>query len=242
MPPIRQKLRASPEDFFVSAELASPEGLVGLGGSLDAEWLLYAYRHGIFPWPVEGAPLAWWSPDPRAIFELDALRVSRSLARTVKRGKFSLTCDCDFAGVMAGCGTAQERSRGTWITPAMRAAYERLHALGHAHSIEVWHAGRLAGGTYGVSIGGLFAAESMFYLVRDASKVALVHLLNHLRSRGYALLDIQQLTPHTERLGASEVARHEYLARLARAIEMPVDFGSELTPLSIADRGLRIAD
>jgi leucyl/phenylalanyl-tRNA--protein transferase len=237
MPLIRHEQRASPQEFFMSPDLASPDGLVGLGGSLDSDWLLYAYRRGIFPWPIDAAPLAWWSPDPRAIFELDALRVSRSLARTVKRGKFRLTCDRDFAGVMARCGMAQDRSRGTWITPAMCAAYERLHVLGHVHSVEVWLGSQLAGGTYGVSIGGLFAAESMFYLVRDASKVALVHLLNHLRSRGYALLDIQQLTPHTERLGASEISRQEYLARLARAIEMPVDFGTELAPLANAECG-----
>ncbi|HUY33893.1 MAG TPA: leucyl/phenylalanyl-tRNA--protein transferase [Pirellulales bacterium] len=232
MPPIRHTRRPSPEEFFVPPELASPEGLVGVGGSLHSEWLLYAYRHGIFPWPAESGPLAWWSPDPRAIFELDALRVSRSLARTVRGGKFRVTCDREFAGVMAGCATAQRRARGTWLTPAMRAAYGALHALGHAHSIEVWHADQLAGGVYGVAIGGLFAAESMFYFVRDASKVALVHLLNHLRSRGYTLLDIQQLTPHTARLGAREIPRREFLDRLARAVEQPLDFGLELAPLA----------
>jgi leucyl/phenylalanyl-tRNA---protein transferase len=232
MHPIRHTRRRSPEEFFASPELVSPEGLVGVGGSLDPDWLLYAYRHGIFPWPTGSGRLAWWSPDPRAIFELGALRVSRSLARTVRGGKFRVTCDRDFAGVMAGCATAQGRARGTWITPAMRGAYEALHALGHAHSVEVWHADQLAGGTYGVAIGGLFAAESMFYVVRDASKVALVHLLNHLRSRGYTLLDIQQLTSHTARLGASEIPRREFLARLARAVEQPLEFGVELAPLA----------
>jgi len=231
MPPIRPTRRPTPEEFFVPPELAAPEGLVGVGGSLDPDWLFYAYRHGIFPWPAESGPLAWWSPDPRAIFELDALHVSRSLARTVRGGKFHVTCDRDFAGVMAGCATAQRRARGTWITPAMRTAYQTLHTLGHAHSIEVWHADQLAGGAYGVAIGGLFAAESMFYFVRDASKVALVHLLNHVRLRGYSLVDIQQLTPHTARLGASEVPRHEFLCRLARAVEQKVDFGAELAPL-----------
>lgn len=219
-----------PSQFFPPAELASPEGLIGVGGELTPEWLLDAYRHGIFPWPFNDEQLAWWSPDPRAIFELDGFHVSRRLARTVRSGRFSASCDRAFAEVMEGCATAQNRRFGTWITPAMKAAYQRMHELGCAHSIEVWHEGKIAGGTYGLAIGGLFAAESMFYRVRDASKVALVHLISHLNARGYALLDIQQLTPHTESLGAVEISRRAYLNRLAQAIDQAVTFGDELEP------------
>ncbi len=206
--------------------------MIGVGGELTPEWLLDAYRHGIFPWPFNDDQLAWWSPDPRAIVELDGLHISRRLARTVRSGRFQASCDRAFAEVMAGCATAQNRRSGTWITPAMKAAYRRMHELGHAHSIEVWHAGALAGGTYGVSIGGYFAAESMFYHVRDASKVALVYLVAHLKARGYELLDIQQLTPHTESLGAVEIPRRIFLARLSHAIDRPVTFGAELEALA----------
>ena len=217
-----------PSLYFPPAELASPEGLIGVGGELTPDWLLDAYRHGIFPWPFNDGQLAWWSPDPRAIFELDGLHISRRLARTCRRGSFRATCDQAFAGVLEGCATAQRRRFGTWLTPEMREAYQKMHELGHAHSVEVWHDEQLAGGTYGLALGGLFAAESMFYRVRDASKVALVHLLAHLNARGFELLDIQQLTPHTESLGAVEISRRAYLARLAKALESAVTFGDML--------------
>ncbi len=219
--------------FFPPAELAEPEGIVLFGGRLNCEWLLDAYGHGIFPWPIfEGADVVvWWSPDPRAIFELDRFRRSRRLLRTCRSGRFEVTCDRDFAGVIQGCATAGDRPHNTWLTPRMIEAYIELHAAGHAHSIEVWHEGRLAGGTYGVTLGGLYAGESMFYRVRDASKVALVYLVNHLQRRGYTLFDIQQRTPHTARLGASEIRRSEYLARLARAVRQEVTFGARLEDL-----------
>ncbi|HVX61697.1 MAG TPA: leucyl/phenylalanyl-tRNA--protein transferase [Pirellulales bacterium] len=217
-----------PSAYFPPAELASPEGLIGVGGELTPDWLLDAYRHGIFPWPFHDEQLAWWSPDPRAVFELDGLHISRRLARTVRSGRFTASCDLAFADVMEGCATAQSRRYGTWITPSMKVAYRRLHEQGHAHSIEVWRDGQLAGGTYGVAIGGLFAAESMFYRVRDASKIALVHLLGHLNARGYELLDIQQLTAHTESLGAIEISRRTFLSRLSQALDRPVTFGAEL--------------
>jgi leucyl/phenylalanyl-tRNA--protein transferase len=157
-----------PSRFFPSAERADPDGLLALGGRLTPEWLLDAYRHGIFPWPLdEDAPVAWWSPDPRAIIELDGLHVSRRLRRTLRSGKFQVTCDEDFAGVIGGCAGAPGRVGQTWITRAMIAAYTRMFELGHVHSVEAWHEGRLAGGVYGVSIGGLFAAESKFYRVRS---------------------------------------------------------------------------
>jgi leucyl/phenylalanyl-tRNA--protein transferase len=220
-----------PRKFFPPAECANPDGLVALGGRLAPEWLLDAYQHGIFPWPFcddDEGPMAWWSPDPRAVIELEGLHVSRRLKRTCRSGRFQLTCDRDFAGVIQGCATAEGRVGHTWITPHMIAAYTRMFELGHAHSVEVWCEGRLAGGLYGLAIGGLFAAESKFHDVRDASKVALVHLVNHLRTRGYLLLDIQQLTPHTARLGATAIPRAEYLDRLAHALAVEVSFGDRL--------------
>ena len=216
-----------PSRFFPPAEDVDPEGLVGFGGELTPQWLLDAYRHGIFPWPITGSdsPMAWWSPDPRAIIELDRFHVPRRLGRTCCSGKFTVTCDRDFAGVIRGCATAEDRTGETWLTPQMIEAYIRFHRLGHAHSVEAWHDGKLAGGTYGVSIAGLFAAESKFYRVRDASKVALVYLVDRLRVRGFSLLDIQQLTPHTARFGANDIPRKEYLSRLAAALALPVTFG-----------------
>lgn len=215
-----------PSRFFPPAEDADAEGIVGFGGKLTPEWLLDAYRHGIFPWPIGEIdwPMCWWSPDPRAIIEFDRFHVSRRLRQTCNNGRFIVTFDRDFVGIIRGCATAGNRNGNTWLTKRMIAAYIRLHRLGHAHSVEVWNEEKLAGGTYGLAIGGLFAAESMFYRVRDASKVALVNLVEHLRQRSYTLLDIQQLTPHTARFGAIEIPRREYLARLAEAINKPVCF------------------
>ena len=223
-----------PSQFFPPAESADRSGLVGIGGSLSVEWLLDAYRHGIFPWPITGdlGLLAWWSLDPRAIIELDRFHVPRRLAQTCRSGRFTVSCNQDFRGVIQGCATVGGRSGQTWITPPVLAAYVQLHEQGYAHSVEVWHEGKLAGGTYGVSIGALFAAESMFHTVRDASKVALVHLVQHLRTRGYQLLDIQQLSPHTAQFGALEIPRSQYLLRLADALAQPISFGDALEPLS----------
>ena len=218
-----------PSQFFPPVEAADPDGLIGFGGHLSPDWLLDAYSHGVFPWPMgDDLPVPWWSPDPRAILELDGLHVSHRLRRTCRSGRLAATCDRDFRGVIGRCATGPGRIGGTWITPSMIRAYTRLHRLGHAHSVEVWQQDRLVGGVYGVAIGGLFAAESKFYRVRDASKVALVHLVAHLRARGYSLLDIQQLTPHTARLGAIEIPRQEYLTRLAAALARPVTFGERL--------------
>src|SRR5262249_39772904 len=152
------------------------------GGQLTPDWLLDAYAHGIFPWPIfDGTDIVvWWSPDPRAIFEIDDFHVSRRLARNCRGGRFEVTIDREFSRVLEGCATSGDRPSNTWLTPRMIEAYTRLHALGHAHSVEVWCEGELAGGTYGVTVGGLFAGESMFYRIRDASKVALAHLVSHL--------------------------------------------------------------
>jgi leucyl/phenylalanyl-tRNA--protein transferase len=215
-----------PSQFFPDAQTADEHGLVCIGGELAPDWLLDAYRHGLFPWPlIDGLELPqWWSPNPRAIFELDGFHISQSLARTLRSGKFTVTTDRDFSGVIAGCGTVGDRLGHTWLTPEMIAAYTELHRLGHAHSVEVWLANRLVGGTYGLAIGGFFAAESMFFRERDASKVALAHLVRHLNERGYQLLDIQQLTEHTESLGAIEISRDEYLLRLSKAINLHLSF------------------
>jgi leucyl/phenylalanyl-tRNA---protein transferase len=216
-----------PSRFFPPADEANEEGLVGFGGKLGVEWLLDAYTHGIFPWPITDfeAPLAWWSPDPRAVIEFDRFHVPRRLDRTCRGSMFQVTRDRDFPGVIRGCAMVPSRIGQTWLTHEMIDAYIELHRAGYAHSVEVWHGGELAGGVYGVAIGGLFAAESKFHRVRDASKVALVHLVRHLRTQGYTLIDIQQLTPHTARFGATAIPRNEFLARLEKAIHTPIDFG-----------------
>jgi leucyl/phenylalanyl-tRNA---protein transferase len=201
---------------LLDPERADESGLVAVGGDLRPEWLLEAYRRGIFPWYAEGERVHWWSPDPRAVFELDAFHVPRRLRRTIRSGCFRLTVNRAFGEVIRGC--AFRPGEGTWITPEMSAAYEALHDLGHAHSVEAWLGEELAGGVYGVAVGGLFAAESMFTRRRDASKVALAFLVERLRARGFALLDTQMLTEHTARLGAVEIPRAEYLRRLRNAL------------------------
>ncbi len=202
------------------------DGLVAIGGRLEPEWLLDAYRHGIFPWPEDDrSPVFWHSPDPRAIIELDGLHVSRRLRRRLRSRRFRVTSDQAFADVMAECGSGPGRRGGTWVTPNMLAAYTRFHELGYAHSVEVWRDARLVGGLFGVGVGGFFSAESMFYRETDASKVAVARLVEHLNARGYELLDIQQWTEHSGSLGAIEISREEYLERLAKAIDLPITFG-----------------
>lgn len=191
------------------------------GGDLEPGTLLAAYRGGIFPWPDASGRLLWWSPDPRAILPLEGFHESRSLRRLRRRGGFWITHDQAFAEVIRGCA---DRREGTWITPAMIRAYVRLHDLGWAHSLEVWKDEALAGGLYGVTAGALFAAESMFHAVRDASKVALAELVDRLRARRFQLLDVQFLTPHLGSLGALEIPRDEYLERLESAIHAEVSF------------------
>jgi leucyl/phenylalanyl-tRNA--protein transferase len=222
--------------FFPSPALAGDDGLVLVGGKLSVPWLLDAYRHGIFPWPhYVPHPVLWWSPNPRAILPLDGFHASRRLRRRLRAGAFTATCDQAFREVMLGCARGKGRRGGTWLFPSMIEAYVELHRRGHAHSVEIWSDGQLVGGVYGVAIGGLFAAESMFHRVTDASKAALAHLVSHLNARGYLLLDIQQWTPHTGSLGAVEISRNEYLRRLAVAAEAPVSFGAALAPLALPE-------
>ncbi len=201
---------------------ATASGLLAGGGDLEPGTLLAAYRTGIFPWPDAAGTLFWWSPDPRAILPLDGgMHVSRRLRRTQRHATLRVTADRACDAVIAACA---DRPGGTWITPAIHAAYLRLHSLGWAHSIEVWSGDALVGGLYGVAIGGFFAAESMFHRVRDASKIALAALVDRLRDRGFALLDVQLRTPHLASLGVVEIARDEYLARLGVAIARPAAF------------------
>lgn len=207
---------------WIPPELADPEGLVGVGGDLRPETLLLAYADGVFPWFNADDPVLWWSPDPRAVIDLDGLHVPRRLARTLRQGTFTVTVNRCFEAVMRACG--ENRPEGTWVTDEMVTAYTALHRLGAAHSVETWVGGELAGGTYGVAVGGLFAAESMFYRVTDASKAALVALVERLRDRGFEMLDVQMTTPHTERLGAKEIPRREYLRRLRQAVRTKVTF------------------
>jgi leucyl/phenylalanyl-tRNA--protein transferase len=210
-----------PSLVALDPEAADDSGLVAVGGDLRPERLLEAYRRGVFPWYDEDYPVHWWSPDPRAIFELDGFHVSRRLARTIRSRRFAVTLNRAFAEVIRGCA---DREEGTWIIPEMISAYEELHRLGHAHSVEAWSGGELAGGVYGVAVGGLFAGESMFARESDASKVALAFLVERLRERRFQLFDIQFVTEHTARLGAVEIPRREYLARLRRADACRVTF------------------
>ncbi len=195
-------------------------GLVAVGGDLSVPRLLLAYRSGLFPWTAD--PVTWWSPDPRGIFELDGFHVSRSLARTLRKGGFEVTFDRAFREVITAC--AKTRRPGGWISKEFIAAYTALHEAGHAHSVECWRAGELVGGVYGVAVGGLFAGESMFHRADDASKVALFHLVGRLRERGFMLFDTQMVTPVTRQLGATEVSRSKYLRRLAAVATVPIEF------------------
>ncbi len=203
------------------------EGLLAIGGDLSVERLLLAYRSGIFPWYDVGLPPMWWSPDPRAVFDPDGVHVSRSLARVLRRGAFELTWNSDFRAVMSACREA--RADGTWILPEMIEAYVRLHEAGHAHSLEVRCGEELVGGVYGVQVGGLFAAESMFHRRTDMSKVALVALVRSLFAAGIELLDVQMPTAHLRSLGCRVVPRRDYLAMLPPATARAVDL-ADLRP------------
>jgi leucyl/phenylalanyl-tRNA--protein transferase len=201
---------------FPHPELADAHGLVAAGGDLSVARLLAAYRQGIFPWTAK--PITWWSPDPRGIIELDRFHISASLAKTLRRRPFEITFDRAFQEVMQACAAPAPGREATWITEEFIAAYTRLHQQGYAHSVECWREGQMVGGVYGVAVGGVFAGESMFHRADNASKVALHQLVEHLRMKEFGLFDIQMVTPATRSLGATEISRREYLARLAVAI------------------------
>lgn len=191
------------------------DGLVAVGGDFQPERLLLAYRSGIFPWTDD--PISWWSPDPRGIIELDHFHISRSLEKFLRKNPYRITVDAAFRAVMAGCAEPSESRGKTWVTTKFIEAYCRLHELGHAHSVECWRNDELVGGIYGVSVGGLFAGESMFHRADNASKVALVALVERLRVRGFELFDLQMVTETTRRFGAVAISRADYLRRLAGA-------------------------
>jgi leucyl/phenylalanyl-tRNA--protein transferase len=207
---------------FPNLQSANREGLLALGGDLSVPRLLLAYRSGIFPWTDE--PLTWWSPDPRAIFDINTFRPPRRLESKLRNNPFTLTIDRAFSAVIHACAEPAEGRESTWISPRFIEAYLELHRQGHAHSVEVWQGRQLVGGIYGVAIRGFFAGESMFHRVTDASKIALCHLMDHLRAREFELFDTQVLSPLTARLGAIEIRRRDYLERLASALRNPTAF------------------
>jgi leucyl/phenylalanyl-tRNA--protein transferase len=206
--------------------LKDPNGLLCAGADLSLARLQEAYRRGIFPWYSRGEPILWWSPDPRMVLFCDELKVSRSLAKSLRNKGFEVRIDSAFAGVIRACAEPRKGEPGTWIGKDMQAAYLALHRAGHAHSFETWHEDRLVGGLYGVAIGRAFFGESMFSRETDASKVALVALVEELRARGFPMIDCQQRTPLLASLGAREIPRAEFLRRLAGLVNYPESPGS----------------
>ena len=192
-----------------------PNGLLAAGGALTPDWLLGAYRRGIFPWFSTGQPILWWSPDPRAVFDPARFVASKSLGQSIRNRGYTTRLDTDFAAVIDACAAPRAADGGTWITTAMREAYEQLHALGHAHSVETWAGETLVGGLYGVRVAGMFFGESMFSRARDASKVALARLIDEARATGIGLIDCQMPTPHLASLGAQSMPRRDFLRRVA---------------------------
>jgi leucyl/phenylalanyl-tRNA--protein transferase len=205
----------------VDSAMRDPNGLLAGGADLSPARLLDAYAHGIFPWFGDEDPLLWWSPDPRMVLFTSELHVSRSLRKTIRSGRFTVTLDRAFSDVMLGCAAPRDDGEGTWITTEMRAAYARLSAMGYAHSAEAWLDGTLAGGLYGVAIGRMFYGESMFARMPDASKVAFAILVRQLQRWGFPLIDCQMSTAHLASLGAREIPRRRFLAELGGAIAQP---------------------
>lgn len=211
---------------FPDPDLAEPDGLLAVGGDLRPERLLAAYARGIFPWYDDRSPILWWSPDPRLVLVPGELHVSRSLARTLRRGTYRVSADEAFERVIRRCAEkGRPGQRGTWITPEMIAAYCELHRLGYAHSFEAWEGAALAGGLYGVSLGAVFFGESMFADAPDASKVAFARAVEWLAAQGVGLVDCQVRTDHLVSLGARELPRRAFLDRVASALEAPTRSG-----------------
>lgn len=205
----------------VSAALSEPNGLLAAGGDLAPERLLYAYRHGIFPWFEKGQPPLWWSPDPRCVLAPHQFHCSRRLRQYVKRSALSISFNHDFTAVIRACRAGREHQPGTWITDDMERAYTRLHELGWAHSVEVWNEQMLAGGLYGLAIGRVFFGESMFSNTPNASKLAMLGLCRQLTQREFALLDCQVVSPHLLSLGATQIDRQEFVDQLTVACNPP---------------------
>jgi len=202
----------------VSRAVRSPNGLLAAGADLSPARLLAAYRRGIYPWFSEGDPVLWWSPDPRMVLMPDAFRITRSFAKTLRNARYEVRVDTSFRAVMQACAAPREGQDGTWITASMIDAYVRMHELGHAHSFETWIDGELTGGLYGMAVGRVFYGESMFTRVRDASKIALAHLVRHVRLHGFELIDCQMETGHLASLGAHAIPRDEFSACIAELV------------------------
>ena len=226
---------------FPSIELAltEPNGLLAAGGDLSCERLLAAYRQGIFPWYSCDQPILWWSPDPRAVLFPDALKISRSLHKTLNRRRFDVTLDTAFAAVITACAEPRHAGAGTWITAPLRQSYIELHQQGHAHSVESWYNGRLVGGLYGLALGNVFFGESMFSRATDASKVAFVHLVWQLKRWGFILIDCQVASAHLASLGATTITRRDFKAILEVACNAPRAPGPwQLTPGMACSRAM----
>ena len=205
----------------VNNALQKPNGLLAMGGNLSTQRLMEAYRHGIFPWFNVGEPLLWWSPDPRMVMYPADFKISRSLRKTLRSRDYEIRVDSAFEEVMQACAAPRKNQGGTWIHQDMITAYSQLHALGVAHSVEVWINQELVGGLYGVSMGRMFYGESMFSLRPDTSKIALAHLCAQLQQWGYGMIDCQMNTLHLASLGAREIPRTEFIQRLTELIHYP---------------------
>ena len=204
-----------------SRALREPNGLLAVGGALTPEWLVHAYRHGVFPWYSAEQPILWWAPDPRAVLVPEEFRISRSLARSIRRRGYVTRIDTAFEAVIEACAGPRHGGAGTWITREMHAAYVDLHRHGLAHSFEAWAGDELVGGLYGVALGRVFFGESMFTRSTDASKVALARLVGECRRRGVPLIDCQMPSPHLASLGSRNLPRGEFEQRLARLVAEP---------------------
>ena len=208
---------------FPPLEAASPEGLLAVGGDLNPDRLLSAYRQGVFPWFSDGQPILWWSPNPRAILYPADLHISRSLRKSLRTQGFEVTADRAFDDVIQRCAESRNAREGTWITSGMQEAYCTLHRMGYAHSVETWQNGQLVGGLYGLAIGKAFFGESMFSQITDASKTALVALSVSLTAGGYHFIDCQVVSEHLNSLGAKAVPRYRFSSELKQAVETPVN-------------------
>ncbi len=201
--------------------MREPNGLLAAGGDLSADRLIQAYRHGCFPWFSEGQPILWWSPDPRTVLFPDELHVSRSLGKLLRKQRYEVTLDQDFAAVISACAAPRAYADGTWISEAMQQAYQQLHQRGHAHSVEVWDQGELVGGLYGLAMGQLFFGESMFSRADNASKFGFATLVRHLKAWGFVLIDCQMPTEHLQSLGARSITRTEFADYLKQHLDQP---------------------
>jgi leucyl/phenylalanyl-tRNA--protein transferase len=232
-----KSLDALPPGTFPDPEnaLADPTGLLAFGGDLSPQRLVAAYAHGIFPWYSEGDPLLWWSPDPRCVFATDDVHVSHSLAKFLRHCEWQWSMDRAFDDVMQACAAPRADGGGTWITPDMQIAYGNLHVLGCAHSLEIWDNGELIGGLYGIAVGRMFSAESMFSRRTNASKVALLALAQALRKRGFPWIDAQVPNPHLLRMGARMLPRRRFLRELAQLSAQPGvgNWPRELSPVQM---------